>query len=222
MICSNSFYDFCLKALLHIHSRSYNWAGRLAAKLNNNLHPKKQIINYEKWFCDRLQTDSVVVDIGCSTGEMVRSLAEKVKMVYGLEIEEKRIQQANQSFQQDNVKFICADATSYDYSKLMPIDCITLSNVLEHIEHRVSFLKALQERVHWKQEEKKRFLIRVPTIEREWIAVYKKERGLEYRLDYSHFIEYTLQEFCEEMKSAGLTIKDISTRFGEIYCEAYA
>ena len=41
-------------------------------------------------------------------------------------------------------------------------------------------------------------------VDRDWIALYKKEIGVEYRLDKTHYIEYTLDTFQAELKKAGL------------------
>ena len=59
-------------------------------------------------------------------------------------------------------------------------------------------------------------------IDREWTAVYKKEVGVEYRLDRTHFIEYTYVEFKNELLRANIFIINYHIKFGEIYaiCEA--
>lgn len=61
------------------------------------------------------------------------------------------------------------------------------------------------------------FLIRVPLINRSWLSIYKKELGIEYRLSKSHYIEYTLQSFKNEIESAGFKICSYSIQFGEIW-----
>jgi len=44
-----------------------------------------------------------------------------------------------------------------------------------------------------------------------------KELGLDYRLDKTHYIEYTYDTFLEEIESAGLKILSYSIQFGEIW-----
>jgi hypothetical protein len=61
------------------------------------------------------------------------------------------------------------------------------------------------------------FLIRVPLIDRDWITLYKQELGLEYRLDPTHFTEYTEDQLIEELNSAGLSIRSSRIRYGELY-----
>jgi hypothetical protein len=54
-------------------------------------------------------------------------------------------------------------------------------------------------------------------INRDWITLYKKELGLDYRLDKRHYVEYTLESFEGELREAGLKIMDYSVQFGEIW-----
>ena len=54
-------------------------------------------------------------------------------------------------------------------------------------------------------------------INRDWITLYKKELGVEWRLDKTHYIEYTLESFKEELKKAGLNLEKYSIQFGEIW-----
>jgi len=209
-----------LKLMLRAHSFSYYWAGVIASKLNKGIHPKHRIMKYKEWFVSNIEPEWVVLDIGCNTGMMPEVMSKKASFVYGIEINCDLIRIAENNRQKENIEFICADATEFNYLPLMSIDCVTLSNVLEHVEHRVEFMQKLIKQIKWK--DKKRFLIRVPAFEREWIAVYKKEMGVEWRLDPTHCTEYTLEQFEDELGRAGIEIKFHHIRWGEIYadCEA--
>ena len=101
-----------------------------------------------------------------------------------------------------------AGATTFSPSECF--DVVVLSNVLEHIEHRIEFLKRIKHLAPL-------FLIRVPMIDRDWITLYKKELGLEWRLDTTHFTEYTFDAFAEELRAVGLEITSHSIQFGEIW-----
>ena len=106
------------------------------------------------------------------------------------------------------MEYICQDAL-----KNLPagkFDVIILSNVLEHIEERVAFLKQVKNKAS-------KFLIRVPMINRDWITPYKKELGVEYRLDPTHFIEYTMESFQDELEKAGFAVYSYTIQFGEIW-----
>ena len=57
-------------------------------------------------------------------------------------------------------------------------------------------------------------------IDRSWLVLYKKELGIEYRLDKTHYIEYTIDDFKRELEDAELELVDFSIRFGEIWAIA--
>jgi SAM-dependent methyltransferase len=222
IVLNKTIATLLIKPVLFLHSYCYKWAGRFAIVLNDGVHPKHRILKYKEWFLDNVSEDWTILDFGCNTGMLPFMLAEKAAFVYGIEINEEYVSIARTRYARDNIEYICADATNYDYSSCRPIDCVTLSNVLEHIEHRVDFLKRIIHQVNWAREEQKRFLFRVPQIDREWLVLYKKEIGVEYRLDPTHYVEYTLESFTKEMNEAGIRIINADTHFAEIYavCEA--
>lgn len=201
---------------LHLHSWAQMVADRLSIECEpDGIHPKQRIIKYKEWFLDHIAPGAVVMDVGCHEGQMVKVLSQKASFVYGIEILEERYKTACATRGGKNIQYILGDATAHDYSSLKPVDTITLSNVLEHIEHRVEFLRKLAARVKWAQA-RKTFLIRVPTIDRDWMVLYKKEKGMEWRADVTHFTEYTEDSFRQEMKEAGLVVDSFQRRFGEI------
>jgi len=211
------FPKLLIRSILKLHSFCYTIAGSMAVQLENGVHPKHRIIRYKEWFLDNINKDDVVLDVGCNTGMMPEFLSQKAAFIYGIEIERKLIAEAKIKRQKDNIEFIGADATAYDYTQCSPISCVTLSNVLEHIEHRVDFIKKLIKQVSWQDEANKKLLIRVPMIDREWITVYKKELGIDYRLDSTHYTEYTYTQFEQELTQSGIEILSYHIRFGEIY-----
>ncbi len=221
IIFSKTLAKLLIRPILRWHSRCYSWAGRYAVILNDGVHPKHRILRYKEWFLENIEKGWTVLDIGCDTGMLPLVLAEKAAFVYGIEINKEHVAVARAQHARANIKYICADATTYNYDSCHPIDCVTMSNLLEHIEHRVDFLKKLVHQVKWADENRKRFLFRVPVIDREWIVLYKKELGLDYRLDPTHHIEYTLEQFKKELGQANIVPKKVEIRFGEIYtiCE---
>ena len=211
-----------IKPVLFLHSCCYQLAGKFAIILNDGVHPKHQILKYKEWFLENIDDGWTVLDVGSNTGLLASLLSEKAGFIYGIEIDRNYTAIARSQHAADNIEYICADATTYNYDYCRPIDCVSLSNVLEHIENRIDFLKTLVQNLKWANENHKRFLIRVPMLDREWIVVYKKLLGLDYRLDRSHHIEYTLEQFTEELKQANIAAKQVEICFGEIYavCEA--
>ena len=206
-----------IKSILRLHNQCYILAGRYASILNDGIHPKHQILKYKEWFLDNINHDWTVLDIGCNTGMLPFLLSQKTAFVYGIEINKDYIETAKKQHAKKNIEYICNDATKYDYSKCRSIDCITLSNTLEHIDKRIDFLKQIISKINWADNNNRYFLFRVPVFDREWIVAYKKQVGVEYRLDQSHYIEYTLESFVEELRLAGIEILETQIRFGEIY-----
>jgi hypothetical protein len=87
--------------------------------------------------------------------------------------------------------------------------------VLEHIEDREELLRKAKDL-------SPRILIRVPMINRDWITLYKKENGLEWRLDRTHYTEYTLDSLKNELRKANLRLEEYSIQYGEIWGIAIA
>lgn len=198
-----------IKLLLRMHSFSYRVVGFLSQKVEESgIHPKHRLMNYHKFFVDNVDENAVVLDVGCGNGALTYDVAKKARRVVGVDLNEKNISFAKQRYARENIEYICGDAL-----KDLPnekFDIIIMSNVLEHIENRVEFLERLREKAA-------KFLIRVPTINRDWITLYKKELGLDYRLDKGHYVEYTFGSFEDELREAGLRIKEYSVQFGEIW-----
>lgn len=194
--------------MLKLHNFSYKFAGFFAGKIESGLHPKHRLMNYHKFFVNNVKSQDVVLDIGCGNGSLSFDVAQKVEKVIGIDLNEKNIKFAKKNFSGKNIEYIYGDALLDLPNR--KFDAIILSNTLEHIQDRIKFLRVLKDKTS-------KFLIRVPMINRDWITLYKKELGIEYRLDKSHFIEYTIESFEEELKDAGLKIQNYSIQFGEIW-----
>jgi 2-polyprenyl-3-methyl-5-hydroxy-6-metoxy-1,4-benzoquinol methylase len=206
-----------LKYTFKLYGKMYIWSTVFASCYEGEgKHPKHDIIKYREWFSGQLQPDWVLLDVGCNNGHMVEFLSEHCRFVYGIEMSEEMVREARRVRMRDNVEYICGDATTHDYKGVRAINCITLSNVLEHIEYRCEFLHKLINNVSWSGAEKL-FLIRVPLVERDWLPVFAKSVGLDYRLDNTHYTEYTIEEFYQEMEKAGLMVLSYHIKFGELY-----
>lgn len=211
-----------IRPLLWMHSLCGRFIDIFAIALENGVHPKHRITYYKEWFLQNIEPGWVVIDIGSNNGLMPYLLSKKAAFIYGIEIKKDLVREARESNSRPNIEYICADATGFDYSECRPVDCIILSNVLEHIDNRSAFLKAILKNVPWKAHASKKLLFRVPMISRDWLVLYKKEHGLKYKSDNSHFIEYTLESFRDDLSAAGINIVSYSINFGEIYavCDA--
>lgn len=203
--------NILVRLALQLHSFSYKIASKLAIMAESGLHPKHRLMNYHQFFLDHISPTDSVLDIGCGNGALAFDLAKKAKTVVGIDTNEKNRVAWETRFARENLTYQIADATTLASAETF--DVVVLSNVLEHIEHRVDFLKRIKHLAPL-------FLIRVPMINRDWITLYKKELGLEYRLDKTHFTEYTLKSFRDELATAGFALKEYSIQFGEIWAVA--
>jgi len=202
-------FDFLLKIFFIINRRSHWAISKLARYLEKDgIHPKHRIMNYHQFFVDNIGKNDNILDIGCGNGFVAYDIAQKAKTVLGIDINKQNIEFAKEHYQQKNLTFIIGDATKCQFKN--HLDIVVLSNVLEHIKNRVAFLRKIKKIAP-------KILIRVPMINRDWLTLYKKEKGAEYRLDKTHFIEYTIDSFQREIKKAGLKIKSYSIQFGEIW-----
>jgi len=198
-----------VKWSLILHNKSYHLCAMLSSALEpDGLHPKHRLMKYHDWFRDNVDQEWTVLDVGCGNGALTYDLASKAKRIIGIDINSNNIIRASQQFKRENITYIVGDATVFDFKE--KVDVIVLSNVLEHIQNRVDFLKKLSKLAD-------RFLIRVPMFNRDWITLYKKELGVEWRLDKTHYIEYTLESFQNELSDSGLAIEVYETMFGEIW-----
>jgi len=169
---------------------------------------KHRIINYKQFFFENIEKGSKVLDIGCGNGFLTCKIAEKAQKVVAIDISKEAISNAKNNFARENIEYVIGDATKYNFKE--HFDIIVLSNILEHIYKRIEFLKKIKNLAE-------KFLIRVPLINRSWLSIYKKELGVDYRLSKSHYIEYTLQSFKNEIESVDFKIYSYSIQFGEIW-----
>jgi 2-polyprenyl-3-methyl-5-hydroxy-6-metoxy-1,4-benzoquinol methylase len=176
-------------------------------------HPKHRLLRYHDFFVERIPAGSRVLDIGCGHGLVSRSIATRVpeSRVIGVELNPNNYRIACAGNILDNLSFILADARTD-----LPVgrfEVIVLSNVLEHVQERVSFLQDIIS-----QANPSKVLIRVPLFERDWQIPLRKEIGVNYFSDPEHYVEHTLKELLTELIAAGLSVSEINTLWGEIWC----
>jgi 2-polyprenyl-3-methyl-5-hydroxy-6-metoxy-1,4-benzoquinol methylase len=206
--------DQALRFLFRLDNRLYQFEGTKAVEYGDGVHTKHRHTRYHEFFVARVYPGDRVLDIGCGNGVMAYDLADKAgAKVVGIDIAQEKIKQAQSRYQHQNLQFMVGDILKDLPAE--PFDVVILSNVLEHLEARPAFLRQVQKRVH-----PSRVLLRLPLYDREWRVPLKQELGVEWRLDPTHEIEYTLESFAQEMKEARLNIIHQEVRWGEIWAEA--
>lgn len=199
--------------LMDLDVRLYHHHGMAASRYGSGTHTKHRHTGYHEFFVERIPEGSTVVDIGCGKGELAHDVASRCgASVTGIDLVEKNIATASERHSHPDLTYTVGDATQ-DLPRGQ-FDTVILSNVLEHIEHRPEFLKKIRDALS-----PSRWLIRVPLFERDWRVPLKKELGVDWRLDPTHFTEYTVESFRAEMDEIGLEIVELQIHWGEIWCE---
>lgn len=202
-----------IRFLLDLDARLYPHQGDMAIAYGDGLHPKHRLLKYHDFFTQRIGKEERVIDIGCGNGAVAWDVAKECgARVIGIDLNEKNIEKAKSRPALPNLSFTHGDALTDLPNESH--DTVILSNVLEHIEKRPEFLRLATEALA-----PKRWLIRVPVFERDWRVALKKEIGVEWRLDLTHFTEFTLETFAEESTAAGLKTIHLEVRWGEIWAE---
>ena len=202
-----------LRELIPVYDDVYKQIDRAAIDLDGGVHAKHRLMKYHDFFVERLRAGERVLDIGCGVGAVAFSMASRAgAAVTAVDFSEPSIRTARERHAHPSITWICGDAV------LAPppgeYETIVISNVLEHIERRVEFLRDIQARYR-----PRRWLVRVPMINRHWLVYLRRELGLPYFGDPTHFTEYTEESFAREMAEAGLRAREVRVNWGEIWAE---
>ena len=202
-----------LKLLFSLDALLYQVQGQMAVAYDGGIHSKHRHMKYHDFFTNRIDKTDRVLDIGCGNGAVAYDVAEKSgAQVVGIDFNEDSIKGARERYKSPQLEFRLGDALNVLRDEKFSV--VILSNVLEHLPDRPNFLHRVNETLH-----PKRILIRVPLFERDWRVPLKRELDIEWRLDPTHEIEYTLESFAGEILEAGLVIVYQVVRWGEIWAE---
>lgn len=186
----------------------------LAVALDGGVHAKHRLIGYHDFFVERVRRGESVLDIGCGKGELAADLAARAgAQVTGLDFNPASLAFARDRFGESGVDFV--EGNALDWQPPHPYDVVMLSNVLEHIGPRVELLRRLNEAAR-----PGRFLIRVPSSERDWLVPLRRELGLDYFSDPTHETEYTVDQLRHELEDAGLELEELEQHWGELWVQA--
>jgi 2-polyprenyl-3-methyl-5-hydroxy-6-metoxy-1,4-benzoquinol methylase len=203
-----------LRNLFAVQDRLNLALNERAAAYGNGEHPKHRLTRYHDFFVERIPPDAKVLDVGCGYGAVARSIATRLPYatVLGVDLDEVRLRQARAAVNPPNLRFQHGDATRGLPSG--PWDVVVLSNILEHVDRRTEFLAEVL-----REAQPQRVLVRVPLFERDWQMPMRKELGIGWFSDPTHFVEHSLDEFAAEIAAAGLQVVEQRTIWGEIWAD---
>lgn len=203
--------------LAAIDAPLYEMQGRAAAAAEGGLHPKHRLMRYHDFFVERVKSGERVADLGCGVGALACAMSRRAgARVTGIDWSPSNLDKARTASRASpgsNATWTLGDITK-DRAE-GTFDAVVLSNVLEHLKDRSAVLARLSD---WYRPS--RFLIRVPALDREWRAPWKRELGVEWRLDPTHETEYTESQLRSELAGAGLGVTELVARWGEYWCVA--
>jgi SAM-dependent methyltransferase len=207
--------EAAMRELLQVDTDVTGLINECAIHYGAGVHVKHRLMRYHDFFVDHVSQGERVLDVGCGHGAVANSVATRgAALVTGIDLNAENIAAARRMFQHPSLSFVVGVAPQDVPCERF--DVVMASNVLEHIEHRVEFLRIVQQRVS-----PSRWLIRVPMFDREWRVPMRRELGIFYFGDPTHFTEYTRESFEAEMREAGLALSVLQINWGEIWAEAY-
>lgn len=203
-----------VRRLLVAYQDTYRAVDQAAIRYGEGVHVKHRLTHYHDFFVERVNAGERVLDIGSGKGEVAYDLATMSgAVVVGVDHDPYQLAFAQSRFQHPNLTFLAGDVVE----GIPPghFDVIVLSNVLEHLDNRVEFLRTLVS-----SATPTRLLFRVPVYERDWTVPLRDEVGLSGFWDSDHRIEYTPETFAHELGQARLRISERVLRWGEIWALA--
>jgi SAM-dependent methyltransferase len=205
-----------MRQLLEIYADAYHGMDRGAIDYDDGVHVKHRLTRYHDFFVERIGPGERILDVGCGKGELAYDVAERAgATVVGIDRAAWALSFARSRFAHPRVTYVQADALTYEPDGTF--DAAILSNVIEHVRARNELLRSLRERMH-----ARRLLVRVPSIERDWVVPLRRELGLDYFSDPEHEVEYTPGLLREELRAAGWEMGEPILVWGEIWVEATA
>jgi len=203
-----------VRELLISYDDAYRAVDHAAIRYDDGIHVKHRLTHYHDFFVERVNTGERVLDIGSGKGEVAYDLVTiSGAVVVGIDHDPRHLAFARSRFQDDDLEFYEGDAV--EWIPAGHFDVIVLSNVFEHLDNRVDFIRALV-----RSATPGRLLFRVPVYERDWTVPLRDEVGLSGFWDSDHKVEYTTESFVLELDDASLDVSELVIRWGEIWAVA--
>lgn len=181
----------------------------LTGKSTIPVHPKHLVKKNKLWFKSYLNSNDVILDIGCGSGTDLINCGKFVRKAVGLDIDKNSLSTANYLFKKSglkNIKLLEHDANQKLPFKNNSFDKVICSDVLEHLKKRELALKEVKRVL---KKNGSLFLV-VDNPHTSWKKLLNAH-GLFSYADPEHFYEYPLEKITKALKKKGLHIRSVST-----------
>lgn len=180
---------------------------QLTGKSKYRIHPKHLINRKKAWYLKDINSNDVVLDLGCSNGQHIIKTAEKCRKIIGVDYDKLQLKIAKAAAKDKKIKN--TSFLKYDLEKRLPFnsnyfDKVLCLDILEHLNKRKQFLLEVKRVLKLKGM----VFIAVPNKNTSWKKLQKKA-GLNFYTDPDHKIEYSLSKVKKLFSQAGFKILDI-------------
>jgi len=175
---------------------------KLTGKRPYVIHPKHLLDHdWHDWYLPYLEKTDRVVDVGCNNGAHLLRAAARCRSIVGLDYDAAQLAIAEREARQrglDHVQIRSCDITARLPFPDASFDAALFLDVIEHVVPRVSVLQE----IHRVLTPEGRLLVSAPNRDSRWRQTLR-EAGVFSYSDPDHKIEYTEQEFLDELAAGG-------------------
>ena len=175
---------------------------KLTGKRPYAIHPKHLVEQpWHDWYLPYLERGDFVLDVGCSNGAHLVRAATACRSIVGFDYDLPQLAIAGRTIREQRLER--ARVLAWDITRPFPFPDRTFEkalflDVIEHLHPRVAVLRE----IHRVLKDDGRLLVSGPNRENSWRRTLR-EAGLFAYSDPDHKIEYTRQEFLDELTQAG-------------------
>lgn len=175
---------------------------RYTGKHPHFIHPKHLVrAPWHDWYVEHLRPADVVLDVGCAQGAHALAAAAHAKRVVGMDYDPTQLRVARAEAGRlgiRNVHFFAWDITGPFPFEAGSFDAVLFLDVIEHLVPRVAVLR----QIHRVLKDDGRLLVSAPNRDTSWRRRLRAA-GLFAFSDPDHKVEYTCEEFLDELRAGG-------------------
>ena len=172
------------------------------------IHPKHLVsLPWTAWYLAHLHPSDRVLDVGCANGTHTLRVAGRCRSVVGVDYDQTQLGVAHAQLGvagASNVAFVLADVTTGWPFREKQFDAVLCLDVIEHLVPRGEVLRTIRRGL----KDDGRLLISAPNRETAWRRRLR-EAGLFAFSDPDHKVEYTREEFTEELERGGFRVESL-------------